>query len=60
LQTKDMHGNAKEGLDDFFLVQKSFIFLQKVCSKWTFLTNWNLLIIDGHGNHVTPKAIEQA
>jgi hypothetical protein len=37
LQTKDLRGNAKKGLDDFFHVQGVYLFPQKVCSRWIIL-----------------------
>jgi hypothetical protein len=57
LQTKELHGNANESLNDFLFLQRIFFFLQKVYSKWSVS---HQLIINGHGSHVTLKAIEQA
>jgi hypothetical protein len=42
-----------------FLLKKSFFFKRFVLSTMV-LTNPHLLISDGHGSHVTLKAIEQA
>jgi hypothetical protein len=55
-----MHGYAKESMDDFFCLFKEYIYV----FKWSilggmFTTNWHLLILDDHGNHVTLKTIEQ-
>jgi hypothetical protein len=35
LQTKNVHRNTKESLDDFFFVQGVFSFLQEAYSKWS-------------------------
>jgi hypothetical protein len=35
LQTKNMHGNTKESLDDFIFLQRVLNFLQKVYSRWS-------------------------
>jgi len=53
LQTESLYNNAKENLDDFIFIQFFKNFLQKVYSKWMFLTNQHLLVMDGHGSHVT-------
>jgi hypothetical protein len=44
-----------------------FIFLKKFLSflKWfvpsgVFITNPHLLVLDGHGNHITLKEVKQA
>jgi hypothetical protein len=41
-------------------VFKKFLFLfKKLIMNGMSLTNWHLLILYGHGSHVTLKAIEQ-
>jgi hypothetical protein len=57
---KELHGNAKESLNDFLLFQRVFFSFKKFIPSGVSLTNRHLLIINGHGNHVTLKAIEQA
>jgi hypothetical protein len=52
-----MHGNAKEILDVFF-VQGVPIFVNKFVLSGVFFTNRHLLVLDGHGSHVTLKTIE--
>jgi hypothetical protein len=54
-----MHGNAKKGLDDslpFQVVVSSFL---QICSRGVFQENQHLLILDGHGFHVTIQALKQ-
>jgi len=53
LQIESLYNNAKENLNDFIFIQFLKNFLQKVYSKWMFLINWHLLVMDGHGSHVT-------
>jgi hypothetical protein len=60
LQTKDLQGNAKKGLDDFFHVQGVSLFFKKIVLSGLFFINRQLLIMDGHGRHVTFEAISQA
>jgi hypothetical protein len=57
LQTKDMYGNAKKGMDNIFLYKK---FMSRNLFQMIFLTHRHLLIIYGHGSHVTLKSIECA
>jgi hypothetical protein len=33
LQTKDMYGNAKKGMDNKLPIQKVYVFFQEICSK---------------------------
>ncbi len=44
LQTKNMHGNTKESLDDFFFVQGVLSFLQKNYSRWS--VSYQLILIN--------------
>jgi hypothetical protein len=53
-----MHGNAKEILDDFFIIQGVPIFVKKFGPSGVFFTDRHLLVLDGHCNHVTLKTIE--
>jgi hypothetical protein len=38
---------------------RSFVFFKKFVSSGVFFTNRHLLVLDGHGNHVTLKTISQ-
>jgi hypothetical protein len=61
LLTKNLHGNAEESLDDFFFWFKEFLaFFKKSIQSGMFFTNQHLLVLDGHGNHVTLKTIKHA
>jgi hypothetical protein len=60
LETKDLHGNVKRSLDDFFLFKKFLSFLKKYVLGGVSFTNKHLLVLDGHGSHVTLEAISQA
>ncbi len=60
MQTKNLHVNAKKRLQDFFFVQRVFYLFKKYVPSGVFLTNQHLLILDGHGSHVTLETIEQA
>jgi hypothetical protein len=55
-----MYGNANKGMDDKFFVQRiPFIFKDSIPSGIS-QTNHHLLVLDGHGSHVTLKALKQA
>jgi hypothetical protein len=55
-----MYGNEKKSLDDnVFFSQKNLFFFKKYISSEIVLINHHLLILDGHGSHVTLKTIEQ-
>jgi hypothetical protein len=54
-----MHGYAKESMDDFFLFKKFLSFFKWSILGGMFITNRHLLVLDGHGNHITLKVIEQ-
>jgi hypothetical protein len=43
-----------------FLFKKFLSFFKKLVPSGISQTNCHLLILDGHGSHVTLKAIEQA
>jgi hypothetical protein len=58
LQTKNLHGNAKENLDDFFLFKEFVTFFKKSILSGVSFINQHLLILDGHGSHVTLEVIE--
>ncbi len=47
-------------MDDFFHVQGVFLFFKKFVLNGLFFINRQLLIMDGHGNHLTLEAISQA
>jgi hypothetical protein len=54
-----MHGNAEKGLDDilpFQVVASSFL---QIYSRGVFQENQHLLILDGHGFHVTIQGLKQ-
>lgn len=42
-----------KGLDDMFPIEKILYFFKSFVPCGTFLTNCPLLIMDGHGSHVT-------
>jgi hypothetical protein len=42
----------------FFFVQGVPIFVKKFGPRGMFFTNRHLLVLDGHGSHVTLKTIE--
>jgi len=44
----------------FFLFKESLIFFKKSIIGGVSCTNRHLLVLDGHGSHVTLEAIEQA
>jgi hypothetical protein len=53
LQTKDLHGNAKKVWMIFYMFEEFiFYFLKFVLGGLSFF-NRQLLIMDGHGSHVT-------
>jgi hypothetical protein len=47
-------------MDDYLSFQKQFVFFKRFIPCEIFLTNRHLLILDGHGSHVTLEVIEQA
>ncbi len=55
----NMYGNAKQGMDDKFLFKKFLSLYNKSIPSGISQTSHHLLIMDGHGSHVTLKAIEQ-
>jgi hypothetical protein len=44
MKINNMYGNAKQGMDDKFHVQRNFTILQEVSSRWISQTNHHLLI----------------
>jgi len=44
----------------FFLFKEFFFFFKWFILGGMFTTNWHLLVLDNHGNHITLKIIEQA
>jgi hypothetical protein len=56
----DLHGNAKKAWMIFFFFKKFFFFFKKCVPGGVYFNNRHLLVIDGHGNHVTLEAISQA
>jgi hypothetical protein len=59
VQIGNLYGNASKGMDDGFPIQKVPFIFQEVSSRWYLPTNCYLLVLDGHGPHVTLKAIKQ-
>jgi hypothetical protein len=55
-----LYGYAIKGIDDYLPFQKKSVFFQKVIPSEISLTNRYLLILNGHGSHVTFEVIEQA
>jgi len=55
-----MYGNAKQGMDEKFLFKEFPSFYNKSIPSGISQTSHHLLIMDGHGSHVTLEAIEQA
>jgi hypothetical protein len=41
-----------------FMFKESMVFFNKSIPSGVSFNNWHLLILDGHGNHVTLEAIE--
>jgi hypothetical protein len=60
LKTRDLHGNVKRSLDDFFLFKDFLSFLKNHVPSGVSFTNKYLVNVDGHGNHVVLEAISQA
>ncbi len=60
LQIKNLHGNVKESLNDFFLFKKLSTFFKKYIPNGMFLSNWCLWVLDGHGSHGGLNVIEHA
>jgi hypothetical protein len=58
MQTKNMYGNVDKGVYDKFPLQRilSSFFKDYVLGKIS-QTNRHLLVLDGHGSHVTLKAL---
>jgi len=55
-----MYCNAKEGMDDKFIIYRIFLFLQDFFLGEIFISNRHLLIMDGYGSHVILKAINNS
>jgi hypothetical protein len=53
-----MYGNVEKNMDDYFLVKEFLSFFNKSILGGMSLNNQHLLILDGHGSHVTLEAIE--
>ncbi len=60
MQIRNMYGNAKQGMDDKFFFKEFLLFCNKSIPSRISQTNYHLLIMGGHGSHVTLEAIEQA
>jgi hypothetical protein len=56
---KCMTMQNKAWMTNFLSKKFLFFFFLKYVSNGMFLTNEQLLILDGHGNHVTLEAIKQ-
>jgi hypothetical protein len=50
----------KKTMDGYFLVKKFMSFFNKSILGGMSLDNRHLLILDGHGNHVTIETIKHA
>jgi hypothetical protein len=55
-----MHGNAGKGLNDSLHFQTMANFFLQIYHKGVSQENQHLLILDGHGFHITIQALEQA
>jgi hypothetical protein len=53
-----MYNNAKKNLDNNILFKKFLSFFKRLVPSGIFLTNHHLLLLDGHGSHITLQAIE--
>jgi len=61
LQTKDSYGYAIKGVNNYLPFQIIFVFFfKRFIPSGISITNRHLLILDGHGSHVTFEPIEQA
>ncbi len=60
MQFKSLDGNAKQGMDDKFFVQKITIIFKRFVLGGISQINHHLLILDGHDSHITLEAIKQA
>jgi len=61
LQTKDLYGYVVKSIDDYISFQRiPFFFLKVNIPSGIPLRNRHIHIFNGHGSHVTFKAIEQA
>jgi len=47
-------------MDDKFSIQRNLIIFQKIVLGGISQSNHHLLIMDGHGSHITLEAIKQA
>jgi hypothetical protein len=56
----DLHRNAKKVLMTSFLLREFLFFFKKIVLGGVSFNNRHLLVLDGHGNHVTLEAISQA
>jgi hypothetical protein len=59
MQINNLHGDAKESMDDIFYVLKIPYLKKKLVLDGISQTNHHLLIVNKHGSHGTVKAIEQ-
>jgi hypothetical protein len=59
MQVNNLHGDAKESMDDIFHALKIPHFKKKLVLDGISQTNHHLLIPNKHGSHVTLKVIEQ-
>jgi hypothetical protein len=60
MQTKYLYDHVIKGMDDNLPFQGIFVFFKRSIPSGISISNGHLLILDGHGSHVTLKAIEQA
>jgi hypothetical protein len=52
-----LYGNAKKNRDITFMFKEFLSFFNKLVSSGVSLSNQHLLILNGHGNHVTLETI---
>jgi hypothetical protein len=54
-----LYGYAIKGMDDYLPFQRVFVFFKRFIPSGMSITDRHLLILDGHGSHVTFEVIEQ-
>jgi hypothetical protein len=54
------YDNVNEGQMICLLLEMFVPFFKRSIPNGVSLNNWHLVILDGHGNHVTLEAIQQA
>jgi hypothetical protein len=51
--TKNMHGNVEKNWKTIYLFNQWLSFFYKYVLGRVFQETWHLLILDGHGSHIT-------